>query len=78
MYVCTYRSMYVYIYVYVYNLLCVSSCIYQEEKLLKAAKEGRVDEVVALLDQGVDIQCTDLVSNIHNISRLLVLSIIFV
>ena len=77
MYVSQYVCIYVYIYVYVYNLLCVSSCIYQEEKLLKAAKEGRVDEVVALLDQGVDIQCTDLVSNIQNISRLL-LSIIFV
>ena len=72
----TARCMYIYIYVYVYNMLCVSSCIYQEEKLLKAAKEGRVDEVVALLDQGVDIQCTDLVSNIHNI--ILLLSIIFV
>ena len=44
------------------NESCVcgcSSCIDQEEQLRVAAREGRVDEVASLLDQGVDIQCKD-------------------
>ncbi len=31
----------------------------QEKKFLEAAKAGRVEEVAAFLDQGVDIKCID-------------------
>eukprot|EP01035_Chromulina_nebulosa_P069312 gene69312-biopygen15067 len=31
----------------------------KEKKLLESSKAGKVDEVAALLDQGVNIQCTD-------------------
>ncbi len=65
--------MFVYIFVCMYvskssalNKSCVcgcSSCIDQEKQLLAAAEGGRVDAVVSLLDQGVDIQCKDGVRN---------------
>ena len=46
------------------NCVCgCSSCIDQEEKLLAAARGGRVYEVASLLDQGVDIQCKNSVRN---------------
>ncbi len=57
MYVCMYASK-----SSTLNKSCVcgcSSCIDQEEQLLSAAREGRLDEVASLLDQGVDIQCKD-------------------
>jgi hypothetical protein len=40
-----------------------STCIDQEYKLLEAVREGAVAEVMALLDQGVNIRCKDSVSN---------------
>ena len=77
MYVCMYVSMHVCVFVYVFVCICAtksstlnkscvcgcSSYIDQEEQLLAAAREGRVDEVASLLDQGVDIQCKDEVRN---------------
>ena len=41
------------------RIIFVLTLFYQEEEFLKAAEEGRVDEVARLLDQGVDIQCKD-------------------
>ena len=39
--------------------ISIASTVGQEGKLLAAAKAGRVEEVAALLDQGVRIQCKD-------------------
>ena len=39
--------------------ITIPSSDWQERKLFEAAKAGRVEEVAALLNQGVNIQCKD-------------------
>ena len=40
------------------NCVCVCSSYFdKEEQLREAASGGRMDEVVSLLDQGIEIQC---------------------